>query len=244
MNRKARLYLGMVLAAGSMVLLAATIRGGWTERDLWVMLAFALAMALAERFLIYFPLRENRVSFSLIDILLTLSLFVVPAAGVGLIATAGVLGGQLLRRQPAVKAAFNTGMYAVATSATAGTFAMLRPAELTTARAYVAAVAAMAVFFIVNKIIISIMMTFIEGRGFLSVLGSLSDIVLAIWAGSVALGLAAARLYEADAVILPLLGVPAVLSFAAYRASVAAKIEIRRLREAAGPEAELANGAR
>lgn len=71
----------------------------------------------------------------------------------------------------------------------------------------------MAVFFVVNKIIVSIMMTLVEGRSFLGVLASLTDVVLAIWSSSVALGLIAARPYQADRFALPLLVIPAVLSF-------------------------------
>ena len=231
MNSKARLYLAMVLAAGLAVLLPATTGRGWNEQDVWMMVGFAAAMAFAERFPIHFPLRKQKVSFSLIDILLTASLFAVPLNAIALVTAVGMLFGQMLRRQPAVKAAFNTAMYAVAGAAAAGTFALIRPASMEQAQAYIAAVAAMAVWFVVNKIIVSIMMTFVEGRSFVRVLASLTDIVLAIWAGSVALGLIAARLYQADRYTLPLLVVPAVLSYTAYRSSVRSKIEISRLRE-------------
>ncbi|HEX9774998.1 MAG TPA: ATP-binding protein [Actinomycetota bacterium] len=231
MSQRARLYIGGVIAGGASVVLAAAPRGGWTAREAIMLAGFSAAMIMAERFVIHLPFREQTVSFSLVEIVMTFALFVLPAGSVVLATASGMAGGQLLRRRPLPKAAFNTGMYALAAAAAVGVFTLLRAPELQEMRTYLAALAAMFVFFLGNKLLVSLVVTLVEGQPFLQVIGALAGVIVAIWGGNVALGVLAARLHAADPFALPLLVVPGGLAFAAYRASVRSKIESRRMRD-------------
>lgn len=231
MSKPARLYIGSVIAAGFTVLIAASFGSPEVAHQPWVFAGLVVATIATERFVMHLPFRNEVVSFSLAEIIMTFGLFTMPARMVVLAVAGGMLLAQTIRRRPLVKTAFNTGMYALAMGAAASVFALLRSPEPQQLRTYLAALAAMGAFFLVNKTLVSLVVTLVEGRRFREVASMLAGIIIAIWGGNVALGMLAARLYFADPSSLPLLIIPATLAFAAYRASVRSKVESRKMHE-------------
>src|SRR5439155_17292133 len=129
--------------------------------------------------------------------------------------------GQVVRRRPAYKAAFNVGQYLVGIAAAEAVFAAFGSPTMGGPSAFLAVVVAMAAFFAVNATSVAVVISLVEGESVPAILRAPLVPNLLHWACNTSTGLLAAVVWTGHPDALPLLVAPLVLSYFAYRAWVA-----------------------
>lgn len=233
MTRSAKVFISSVIGVGAAAIVASAPSGvRWASAHLGLFLALAAGILVAERFVIHLTMRDETMSFSVVEIAMTIALLTMPLKAFVLAVAAGLMVAQVIRRRPLVKAAFNTGMYALAAAGAGVLFhlssashAMSRPED------WLFAVAAMAVFFSLNQSLLAGVIASVEERPFIEILSQGLPIMASVWAGNTALGILGYLLAQTNPASALLLVVPSALSYAAYRAWVRSKAESRKMQQ-------------
>jgi diguanylate cyclase (GGDEF)-like protein len=224
--------LNLALIAGAAALLAGPVRGlaplAHPHLPWW---AIAVAFAIAERCVVHLHFRRGAHSFSLGDIPLVFGLIFCSAESFVLGCLLGC-GLVLLfdRRLPPVKFVFNIGQLAVhACLAILVVHLLALDTGHVDTRTWVSALIALQVSSIVASSLIAAAISLSEGLVKLHTLARMLGMDLVVTTSNASLGLCGAVITAADVHALPLLLIPAVTLFAAYRAYLSERERHQRL---------------
>ena len=193
--------------------------------------AIAIAFGVAERCVVHLHFRRGAHSFSLGDIPLVFGLIFCSAESFGLGCLLGC-GLVLLfdRRLPPVKLVFNLGQLALHACIALLVVHALAPVSGTVdTRTWISALIATQASSIVASSLIAAAISLSEGRVNLRTIVQMLGMDLVVTTSNASLGLCGAVITAADAHALPLLLVPAVTLFAAYRAYLSERERHQRL---------------
>lgn len=226
-----------VLVAGAVAggLLAIAFRvpeiGRWSEGDVLALALLTVGVVVSEQFQIQVGRGNERDNFAVTDALWTAALMLARPSVLTLAVAAGVIIGQALRRWAPVKVAFNVGQFLLAITAAELIFHNLDAPDPSDPAAWAAAAVAMAAFSLVNSSAMALVMVLLERRPFLDVAFAPAGLLHS--AGNIAIGILAALVWDAEPRALPLLLVPLVLAYSAYRAWLESIEERDRMSEIA-----------
>jgi diguanylate cyclase (GGDEF)-like protein len=191
----------------------------------------AVACALAERCVVHLHFRKGAHSFSLGDIPLIFGLIFVAAPGVviGCLLGSGIML-LLDRRLPPIKFVFNIANFGLHACIAVLVFHAIAPvASDVGPLTWLAALVATQVSGLVTVVLIACAISLSEGVVRLGTIGHMFGMDLVVTMSNTSLGLCGAVLTAADARALPLLLVPSVTLFAAYRAYLSERERHKRL---------------
>lgn len=228
----ARLLVGAVVLAGAA---AVAVRvgavGEWTSTDLVAFLAIAAAAAVAECFPIELSYSNEKVTYSLSDAVWTAALLISPVSVLVFAVAGGVLIGQSVQTWALVKVAFNVGQFVIGITVAAAVFSAFGSPSASEPVAWLAAATAMAAFQVVNTVLMGAIIALIEHQPFWRV--ALVPTGILHWIGNLSIGVLGALVWYAEPLGLPLLLVPMVLTYFAYRGWLATVQERDQMREMA-----------
>jgi PAS domain S-box-containing protein len=189
----------------------------WDRGDLIALAALVVAISVTEQFQI--PLRHltERQLFSLTDALWVAGLLLTKPSILTAAVATGIIAGQAAQRLPVYKIAFNVGQFVLGITAAEivfGSVTHLSPNEPT---AWLAASLGMAAYFVVNSSLVATVISQVEKKRFITVITPPLPLNLLNWVGNMAVGIMGAVMWETSRLGIPLLIVPVVVSFLAYR---------------------------
>ncbi|MEP6476472.1 MAG: ATP-binding protein [Actinomycetota bacterium] len=211
--------------------LRATDIHRWSERDAMAFLVLVIAICVAEQFSIPLRHRTETVNFALTDGLWAAALPLVRPSVLTFAIAGGVLLGQAMRRWSWYKVAFNVGQFLVGITAAELVYSSMHPGSPLEPATWLAVVASMAAYFVVNACMVVLVVSHVEGKGFLQVFRPPLVANVMHWAGNTTLGILGAVLWRTDPVSLPLLALPVGLSFLAYRQWIRTVRERNQMRD-------------
>src|SRR5919204_3695409 len=220
----------LILAVGAAGAVSLAVRvpqiTKWSGTDTWGFVALAAGIAVGELFPLALRRGTEILYLSLTDAVWTAGLVLLlsgmPHPVAPSILTAGVAVGtflgQALRRRPAVKIAFNVGQYLFGITVAELIFQALHPASVSHPVIWIYTAVAMAVFFAINASATALVISWVEGTPFPSVI--LPPLVpnAMHWVGNVSLGVLIAVIWTEAPSAVPLMAVPLGVSYSAYRA--------------------------
>ena len=226
--RRARVLVGVVIAAGILAV-AFRIPGvlAWNTDDLASFAGLAAAISFVELFPLRFRHNTEIQYFSLTDALWAAGLLLLLGGGAGgrdtvavvtMAVGVGALVGQAVQRRVLVKSAFNVGQWLIAITAAEAVFLALHPPSAAQPMAWLDAGLAMGACFIVNNGLTVSIIAAVESRPWTDVAGEHLGLNGLHWIGNLALGVMVAVVWRRAPLAMPLLSVPLVLSYFAYRA--------------------------
>src|SRR5919204_2227634 len=227
--RRARVLVGVVIAAGILAV-AFRIPGvlAWNTDDLASFAGLAAAISFVELFPLRFRHNTEIQYFSLTDALWAAGLLLLwggagarPPASTAVMTMAvglGALVGQAVQRRVLVKSAFNVGQWLIAITAAEAVFLALHPPGAAQPMAWLDAGLAMGACFILNSGLTVSIIAAVESRPWTDVAGGHLGLNALHWIGNLALGVMVAVVWKRAPLAMPLLSVPIVLSYFAYRA--------------------------
>ena len=229
----ARLLIIATAGAAAGVLIAQSpALESWSRQDFIAVIALALAIAVAEQFSIPLRHRTETVNFTLTDGLWAAALPLARPSVLTYSVAAGVLIGHLARRWAWQKVAFNVGQFVLGIGAAEIVFAQFEPVgALTEPATWLAIAVSMSAYFLVNANLVVLVIACVERKSFLTILAPPFAVNVLHWAGNTALGILAAMLWVASPVGLPLLVIPMVLSYLAYRQWIRSVRERNHMRD-------------
>jgi PAS domain S-box-containing protein len=229
--RSARLLILTMVAAGTAIVVAhLPDLSGWDASDLAVWAALSATIAVAEQFPIPLRHKTETLNFSMTEAVWVGALILARPSILALSVATGLLVGQLFRRWALHKIAFNVGQFLVALTlaqivfAQFGTHATLQP------KVWLAAIGAMACYSMVNATLVALIISRVEGRSLAQVLIPPLRINAIHFAANTAIGLEAAVVWAITPMGLPLLLIPVMLAYVAYRTLVRSLREGDRVR--------------
>lgn len=237
---RSALVLTGVLAATGVALVAVRIPDtlNWRWRDLAACAAVAAVIMLLEQFWVEVPHGAERENFSLTDAPFATALLLVRPSVLTFAVAAGALLGQCARRVAPLKIAFNVGQFVVGMTAAEVVYGALKGGIVTGVHAWLAAIASMAVYFVVNVTVVALVIALVQGEPIRAVLFSSLGLSVLHWAGNVALGVLAAVIWKAAPGAIALLVIPLALSYLAYRSWIRG-IQVRERMEEMAAAAKL-----
>lgn len=225
-QRKVRL---LAVAFGCLALVAA-LRDTWGVTSWYAVPLLALGVALSESAVVSLQFGRQTWAFSLTESVLAVALVAGPGAWIPVGVALGVLTAQAYLKRPRLKKQFNIAMFGGATalaSLVAGGAGGGIPG----------AIAGLAVFFVVNQVLLSIAVSLTTNRPLLPLLVHSMPLMALHMAGNSSIGLLAAFLATAAPVGLLGLLVPLVLLWSSYDQQTRRSQEARLFAElAAGQE--------
>jgi PAS domain S-box-containing protein len=231
--RLARLLILATVGTASGILIAqASALESWSKEDFVAVIGLALAIAAAEQFSIPLRHRTETVNFTLTDGLWAAALPLARPSVLTYAVAAGVLAGHLVRRWAPQKVAFNVGQFVIGISVAEIVFGRFAPiGPITAPETWPAVAVAMAAYFLVNANLVVLVIALVERKPFLTVLMPPMGVNVLHWAGNTALGILAAMLWVTNPIGLPLLVMPMVLSYLAYRQWIRSVRERNQMRD-------------
>lgn len=190
----------------------------WGAPEVATCALLAVGVAFAEQFTIKLRYRTETWNFSLTESVLTAGLLLTRPSVLSLAVGGGVLVGHSIKSRNIYKVAFNVGQFLLAVSAAEAAFEAMHGGSAVAARDWAVAFGAMAAFFLFNAASVGAIISIVENRPFGAVVLPPLGLNIVHWVGNVALGLLAAIIWVAKPAALPLLLVPLMLSYLAYRA--------------------------
>lgn len=205
----------------------------WSERDVLAFSLIAAAVAVSEQF--WIPLRHQTETenFSLTDAVFAAALILARPSAFLLGVVVGVVAGEARRRTAPHKIAFNAGQFVLGLTLATAVYGAFRTLPEFEHRIWFAATAAMAVYFVTNAGAVALVIALVERKPFLDVLVPPLGLSALHTACNSALGILAALVWAIDPLGLPLLILPLVLSYLAYRGWIASSQEREEMREIA-----------
>lgn len=229
MNRGRPAGGGRPLPASARALIGAVVLGGatvaavqlpavlaWATPHIAAWAVLVVAMVITEQFPISLLHREEGETFALTDSIWVAALILVPPDVLLLAAAGGTLVGQIAQRVDVAKIGFNLGQYLIGLAAAVLAYQALGPGPVTDPRTWLAAAAAMSMFFVVNTGSVALVIALVTGKRFVDVLLPTLPISFLHWAGNMAIGMLGALLWVTSPLALVLLAAPLVLSYFAY----------------------------
>ncbi len=219
---KAQTLVAMVVVGGAACLaLRVPDVAWWSLGDLMVFAILSAGIVLSEQ--IQVPLRFGReaINFSLTEALWVGVLLHSRSSVVTMAVAAGVLVGHVIRRRAPHKVAFNTGQFLLALTAAEVVLGSLRSADLLGPMTFLAVALGMAAYAAINAGLVAVVVSLVQGKRLRSVLLPPLPENALHFAVNTALGLAAAVMWRSAPGTTPLLLLPLVMSFVAYRTLLA-----------------------
>jgi signal transduction histidine kinase len=238
--RSALVLTGVVaVASAGLVAIRVPAVPRWTGSDLAAWAALAIIIVLLEQFWIEIPHGTERENFSLTDAPFAAALMLVRPSVLTLAVAVGAILGESIRRIEPLKIAFNVGQFVVGVTAAQLVFGAVKGGSGLGVKTWLAAVAGMAVYFLVNVTIVALVIAIVQGEPFRTVLFSSLGLSVLHWSGNVAIGVLAAVVFKAQPGALALLAIPLALSYFAYRSWIRGIKERSRMDEMATAAAEI-----
>jgi signal transduction histidine kinase len=232
LSRPARALVGVVVLGGGLAIAGRLPElRNWGPTDLLAFLGIAAAVAVAECFPIELSYSNEKVTYSLSDAVWTGALLTSPASVLTLAVGAGVLVGQSVQTWAPLKVAFNVGQFAIGITAAVAVFGAFGSPPATDPAAWAAAAVAMATFQATNTVLMGAIIALTEHQPFWEV--ALVPTGVLHWIGNLSLGILGALVWHAEPLALPLLLVPMVLTYFAYRGWLTTMQERDQMRELA-----------
>jgi PAS domain S-box-containing protein len=217
-----RWFIALVATAGFLAVVAVVLLdpGTW-DRSVWPRLAALLVLtAASEVGGLRLPHRGALEMLTLYEGMVVVNIALLPAGQAIAVSLAGLLCAQTLQRRAPVKAVFNLGMYATALAPAIGLYHLVAgEAGLLGARGLAAIAVGVAVFALVNLLLISQLLALLEDRPVWDVVLESSKMSTLIFLGNSAVGLIGVVLYLREPVVLPAVGLPVVTLWLAYRSA-------------------------
>jgi PAS domain S-box-containing protein len=204
-------------ASGAVILLDP---GGW-DRSVWPTLAALLVLTAASEIAgLRLPHRGALEMLNLYEGMVVANIALLPAGQAIAVSLAGLLVAQVVQRRAPVKAVFNLGMYATALAPAIGLYHLVAGrAELLSARGMTAMAVGVAVFTLVNLLLISQLLAMLEDRPVWEVVQESFKLSTLIFLGNSAVGLIGVVLWLREPVALPAVLLPAATLWLAYRSA-------------------------
>ena len=227
--------MGTVRLVAALCLLGAvslSVATGWGGAPWWAVLALAAAVAASEIAVVHLQFGRQRWTFSLTEGALGAALVFLTGAWTVLAVGLGVAVAQRVRHQPRLKREFNVAQFMAATAVAQATAALV-------GGGVTGACAGMAVFWLVNYVLVAVAVSLTSRRPFRSLVVSSAPLSALHTAGNSSIGLLAA--YLAATAPLGLLGlvVPLALLWSSYDQQTRRSAEARLFAELArGQERE------
>jgi hypothetical protein len=219
LSTPAQALVAMVAAGGlaSLLVRVADI-GRWDTQDVVAFLLLAAGIALTEQFQVPIRFGSENLTFSLTEALWVGALILARPSVVTMSVAAGILIGQVTRRRPLHKLAFNAGQFLLALTAAQVVVAAVRSPGVLRPMTFLAVGLGMALYAAINAGLVALVISLAARTSFGSVLlPPLPENVLH-FAANTALGLAALVMWHAAPGAVSVLVLPLALSFVAYRA--------------------------
>lgn len=161
---------------------------------LYELIPLTVILALGWAFPLLVLRTEETEAFQLDEAFFVAMALLLPVPGTVVAFFAATVLGNLIRRRPLVRAAFNIGQTVTAVGLGLATMRAIAPVESGTTAPLdlAAAVAGAAVFMLVNSAAVSLVISFSERRRAFEVIREGLDLRVMVWAGGTALGLLAA----------------------------------------------------
>jgi hypothetical protein len=206
------------LAASAAVVLLDP--GHW-DPSVWPRLAALLVLTAASEIAgLRLPHQGALEMLNLYEGMVVANIALLPAGQAIAVSLAGLLVAQVVQRRAPVKAVFNLGMYATALAPAIGLYHLLvGDAGLLSASGMTAMAVAIAVFALINLLLISQLLALIEDRPLWDVVQESSKLSLLIFLGNSAVGLIGVVLWLREPVALPAVLLPAATLWLAYRSA-------------------------
>jgi PAS domain S-box-containing protein len=236
--RNVKVLIGAAIAAGlACVALRLPQIVRWDAHDLLAVAVIAALSVVAERCSI--PLRRGSetVNFALTDGVWAGALLLATPGVLTVAVLVGVTVGQALNRWKPYKIAYNVSQFLVAVTLAEGVYGVLARwgDGVTDPVRWLAVAAAMYVVFLVNASAITLVVSMVEGTGFLELFRVPLTINVLHWLGNVALGILGATSWALQPAALVLMIAPVALAYVTYQrwvASIRERDQMRDLYEA------------
>jgi hypothetical protein len=216
---KVQTLVAVVAAGGIACLLARTPDlARWGGEDLAAFLVLTAGILLTEQFQVPLRFGSENLSFSLTEALWVGALILARPSVVTMAVAAGVVIGQATQRRALHKLVFNAGQFLLALTAAQVVVSALRSPGALRPMTFIAVGVGMAVYAIINAGLVALAIALATNQPYQSVLlPPLPENVLH-FAANTALGLAALVLWRAAPGATPVLVLPLITSFVAYKA--------------------------
>jgi len=215
-----RWFIVLVATAGFLAVVAVVLLepGHW-DRWVWPRLAALLVLTAASELAgLRHPHRGALEMLNLYEGMVVANIALLPAGQAITVSLAGLLAAQVVQRRPAVKAIFNLGMYGTALAPAIGLYQLIAgDAGLLGVRGLTAMAVGVAVFALVNLVLISQLVALLEDRPVWAVVQETSKLSSLLFVGNSAVGLIGVVLYLQQPVVLPAVLLPVVTLWLAYR---------------------------
>jgi PAS domain S-box-containing protein len=187
----------------------------------WPRLAVLLVLTAASEIAgLRLPHRGALEMLNLYEGMVVVNVALLPAGQAIAVSLGGLLVAQVVQRRAPVKAVFNLGMYATALAPAIGMYHLVAgDAGLLSARGMTAMAVGVAVFALVNLLLISELLAVLEKRPLWDVVQESSKLSILIFVGNSAVGLIAVVLWLREPVALPAVLLPAATLWLAYRSA-------------------------
>jgi PAS domain S-box-containing protein len=217
-----RWFIALVVVAGLLAAVAVVLLdpGSW-DRSVWPRLATLLVLtAVSEVAGLRLPRGGTFEALNLYEGMVVANIALLPAGQAIAVSLAGLLLAQVGQRRAPVKAVFNLGMYGAALAPAIGLYHLVAgDAGLLGTRGMAAMAAGVAVFTLVNLLLISQLLAVLEDRPVWEVVQEAAKLSTLTYLGNSAVGLIGVVLYLREPVALPAVLLPAATLWLAYRST-------------------------
>lgn len=204
-----------VLAGGVVLGVGAADARTWSAGDVVACLVLAAAIAVGELFQFEIPYRTERATYSVTDAIWTAALVLVRPSVLVVALCVGVVVGQSVQTWAPVKVVFNAGQFLLGIGAALLVYDAFDSPAITEPISWLAIGLAMGTFQAINTLLMAGVISLVEQEPFWRV--ALVPTGALHWVGNLVIGILGALLWVVAPEGLPLLLVPLVLTFLAYR---------------------------
>jgi PAS domain S-box-containing protein len=217
-----RWFIALVATAGLLAVAAVVLLepGRW-DRSVWPRLAVLLTLTTASELVgLRLPHRGTLEMLTLYEGMVVANIALLPAGQAIAVSIASLLLAQVLHARAPVKAVFNLGMYAAALAPAIGLYHLVAgEAGVLGPRGLAATAVGMAVFVLVNLLLIGQLIALLEHRPVWEVVQESSKLSILIFLGNSAVGLIGVVCWLREPTVLPAVGLPVVTLWLAYRSA-------------------------
>ncbi len=216
---QAQALIAVVAAGGAAcLLLRVPDLSRWGGLDLAAFLLLTAGIVLTEQFQIPIRFGSEHLNLSLTEALWIGGLVLARPSVVTMAVAAGVLLGQVSRRRAPHKLVFNAAQFLLALGAAQVAVDALKSPGVLRPMTFIAVGVGMVLYAVINAGLVALVISLASGQPFQSVLLSPLPENALHFAANTALGLAALVMWHAAPGVTPVLVLPLVTSFVAYRA--------------------------
>jgi PAS domain S-box-containing protein len=202
----------------------------WDPNDFLAFLALVIGISVTEQFPVPLRFQSETLNFNLTEAVWVGALMLARPGVLMLSVAVGITIGQIVRRVPPYKMAFNVGQFLVALSVAQAIYASIQPPTVLGPNAWLAAAVSMAAYAVLNATLVAKVISLVGRKPFLTVLIPPLGANALHFIGNTAIGLEIAVIWAASPLYLPVLGAPLFLALLAYRTLVRSVREGDRVR--------------